>query len=84
MRNTFISTVALTLAAAACSLSMPPPQLVDARAAYTKAADGPAARLDPAGLHVAAEQLALAERTFDKDGDTPLVRLPRLTEADKN
>jgi outer membrane protein OmpA-like peptidoglycan-associated protein len=55
---------------AACSASLPPAELVDARAAYNKAAAGPAAQLNPAQLHVAEEQLALADRSFDKDGDT--------------
>jgi outer membrane protein OmpA-like peptidoglycan-associated protein len=55
---------------AACAMSLPPPELVDARAAYDKAAAGPAAQLNPAQLHVAHEQLALADHSFDKDGDT--------------
>jgi outer membrane protein OmpA-like peptidoglycan-associated protein len=55
---------------AACAASLPPAELVDARAAYNKAAAGPAAQLNPAQLHVAQEQLALADRSFDKDGDT--------------
>jgi outer membrane protein OmpA-like peptidoglycan-associated protein len=54
----------------ACAASLPPAELVDARAAYNKAAAGPAAQLNPAQLHVAEEQLALADRSFDKDGDT--------------
>ena len=56
--------------AAACSQTLPPQELVDARAAYNKAAAGPAAQLNPAQLHVAQEQLALAEQSFDKNGDT--------------
>jgi outer membrane protein OmpA-like peptidoglycan-associated protein len=55
---------------AACAASLPPAELIDARAAYNKAAAGPAAQLNPAQLHVAQEQLALADRSFDKDGDT--------------
>jgi outer membrane protein OmpA-like peptidoglycan-associated protein len=62
--------IGLAALAAACSASLPPAELVDAQAAYKKAAAGPAAQLDPAQLHVAEEQLALAEKTFDSDGDT--------------
>ena len=70
MNNKMSFFVALLPLAAACSASLPPPELIDARAAYNKASKGPAATLNPAQLHVAEEQLALAERTFDKDGDT--------------
>jgi outer membrane protein OmpA-like peptidoglycan-associated protein len=62
--------IGLVALASACSASLPPAELVDAQAAYKKAAAGPAAQLDPAQLHVAEEQLALAEKTFDSDGDT--------------
>jgi len=55
---------------AGCAESMPPAELVDAHAAYLRAADGPAAQLNPAQLHVAEEQLARAENSFDKNGDT--------------
>jgi len=64
------SIVILACFGAACSAALPPQELVDARAAYNKAAAGPAAQLNPAQLHVAQEQLALAEKTFDADGDT--------------
>jgi outer membrane protein OmpA-like peptidoglycan-associated protein len=43
---------------------------MDARAAYEGAANGPAAQLDPAQLHVAREDLAAAEKSFGDDGDT--------------
>ena len=56
--------------AAACADALPPAELVDARAAYKQAAEGPAAQLNPAQLHVAQEQLAMAEGSFDKHGDT--------------
>ena len=48
----------------ACATAMPPQELVDARAEYAKASQGPAAQLVPAELHVAAEQLAVAEKQF--------------------
>jgi outer membrane protein OmpA-like peptidoglycan-associated protein len=48
--------------------STPPQELVDARAAYKRAASGPAAELNPAQLHVAKQTLALAEQAFDDEG----------------
>jgi outer membrane protein OmpA-like peptidoglycan-associated protein len=56
--------------AAACAASMPPADLVTARATYSRAAQGPAATLDPADLHTADESLKLAEQSFARDGDT--------------
>jgi outer membrane protein OmpA-like peptidoglycan-associated protein len=57
--------VVLSCVCAGCSASLPPNELIDARAAYSKAAGGPAAELNPAQLHVAQEQLATAERSYD-------------------
>lgn len=54
---------------AACS-STTPASLVDARAAYQRAAEGPAARLTPAQLHTAETSLAVAERTYEDEGDS--------------
>ena len=51
-----------------------PRELVDARAAYARAADGPAKDHTPAELHVARDSLIVAERAFTDDGDTVLVR----------
>jgi len=58
------------VALAACAESLPPPELIDARAAYKEAAAGSAAQLDPAALHVAEEQLRQAEMSFDRTGDS--------------
>jgi outer membrane protein OmpA-like peptidoglycan-associated protein len=57
----------------ACSASTPP-NLVQARASYQRAMQGPAARLTPAQLHVAQTSLAVAEKTYDDEGDTPNAR----------
>lgn len=57
----------------ACS-SGAPKNLVDARAAYQRAAQGPAAQLTPAQLHVAQSALTLAEKTYDDEGDSPNTR----------
>jgi outer membrane protein OmpA-like peptidoglycan-associated protein len=61
---------ATSIFAAACAASPTPKELIDARAAYQGAADGPAGQLDPAQLHVAHEELAAAERSFVNDGDS--------------
>jgi outer membrane protein OmpA-like peptidoglycan-associated protein len=61
---------ATSVFAVACASSPTPKELIDARAAYQGAADGPARQLDPAQLHVAQEQLAAAERSFSQDGDS--------------
>jgi outer membrane protein OmpA-like peptidoglycan-associated protein len=60
--------------AAACSASLPPQDLVTARATYDRADKGPAHELDPADLHVAKEQLNAAEASFKDDGDTQNTR----------
>jgi outer membrane protein OmpA-like peptidoglycan-associated protein len=54
--------------------SAPPKELVDARAAYQKSANGPAARYSPAELNTAQQSLARAEKTFEDDGDGPETR----------
>jgi len=46
----------------------PPKELVDARAAYNRAASGPAAELNPAQLHVAKQSLVLAEQAYEDEG----------------
>jgi outer membrane protein OmpA-like peptidoglycan-associated protein len=68
--NVALLTATASIFAAACAASPAPKELMDARAAYQGAADGPAAQLDPAQLHVAHEQLASAEKSFVDDGDT--------------
>jgi outer membrane protein OmpA-like peptidoglycan-associated protein len=57
-----------------CATSMAPQDLVTARSAYDQASRGPAARLDPADMHAAKEQLDVAEASFQKDGDTQHTR----------
>jgi outer membrane protein OmpA-like peptidoglycan-associated protein len=54
-----------------CGSTLPPKELVDARAAYQTAAKGPASQQSPAELHVAKQALDQAERSFNDDGDTP-------------
>lgn len=53
-----------------CAASLPPQDLLNARTAYENASRGPAQQLDPAGMHVAKEQLDRAEASFTENGDT--------------
>jgi outer membrane protein OmpA-like peptidoglycan-associated protein len=54
-----------------CGSTLPPKELVDARAAYQSASKGPAAQQSPTDLHVAKQSLDKAEQSFNDDGDTP-------------
>jgi outer membrane protein OmpA-like peptidoglycan-associated protein len=53
-----------------CSASLPPSELVDARAAFQHASNGQAAQLVPAELHKAQVALDLAEKAFLEDPDS--------------
>ena len=64
----------LTLLAVACGSTLPPKELVDARAAYQTAAKGPASQQSPAELHVAKQALDQAERAFSDEGDAPVTK----------
>ena len=57
-----------------CAVAMPPQDLVNARTAYDRASKGPAAAYNPADLHIAKEQLDVAEAAFEKNGDTQNTR----------
>lgn len=57
---------------AACSASLPPPELVDARAAYAKATTG--ATVAPQEFLAARTALDRAEQSFREHGDTPSAR----------
>jgi outer membrane protein OmpA-like peptidoglycan-associated protein len=57
-----------------CAAGMPPQDLVNARSAYDRAGSGPAAKMNPADLHSAKEQLDSAEANFREDGDTQETR----------
>lgn len=60
---------AACLVAAGCSQSVPR-ELTDARSAYARAANGPAAEQTPADLHNAHQALEEAENSFKEDGDS--------------
>jgi outer membrane protein OmpA-like peptidoglycan-associated protein len=74
MRTTTLSLATLLVLVAGCGSTLPPKELVDARAAYQSAAKGPAAQQSPAELHVAKQSLDTAERSFNDDGDSPLTK----------
>jgi outer membrane protein OmpA-like peptidoglycan-associated protein len=73
MTTQTLTTAIILFSTLACSSSTPA-SLVDARAAYQRAANGPAAKLNPAQLHVAHTSLSLAERVYAEEGDSPNAR----------
>jgi outer membrane protein OmpA-like peptidoglycan-associated protein len=74
MRTHTVTRFALAALLGACASSQAPKELVDARAAYSRASHGPAAQVDPAELHDAESALGAAERAFADHGDTPRTR----------
>lgn len=71
MRGLKFLSFALVASVVACGNTLPPKELVDARAAYQSAAKGPAGQQAPAELHVAKQALDQAERAFSDDADSP-------------
>lgn len=63
----------LILLAVSCA-GAPPQNLKDARSAYQRASAGPAKDLAPAQLHAAQVSLALAEKTYDDEGNSANAR----------
>ena len=61
----------LALAFLACGETLPPKELVDARAAYDRAASGKAGQLHPAQVYEAKQSLDKAEAKFKEEGDAP-------------
>ena len=70
----FAAPFALLAFSSGCASSAPPAELVNAQSAYDLASKGPATHFDPADLQTAHETLVSAERSFDKDGDSPETR----------
>ncbi|HEX6272439.1 MAG TPA: OmpA family protein [Polyangiaceae bacterium] len=76
-QHPFGTTIVLCLAGSGligCAATLPPQELVDARAQYQTAAAGPAAELAPAQLDTAKQSLAKAERSFEEEGDDPITK----------
>lgn len=67
------ATLLSAFAAFGCA-AVAPKELHDARDAYRGASKGPAAQFNPAQLHTAQQALALAEKTFEEEGDSPGTR----------
>lgn len=63
----------LALLAAACG-STPPAELKTAHDALNRSKQGAAAQFAPADLHAAEEQVALADKSFDENGDSQETR----------
>ncbi len=74
MRIRTLSIASLLVCAVGCGSTLPPKELVDARAAYQSAAKGPASQQSPAELHVAKQALDTAERSFNDEGDKPMTK----------
>ncbi len=68
----FVSLVGLVglVALVGCGAAVAPPELVSARTAYKKAADGPATKESPAKLHEAQLALDVAEKKFGEIPDS--------------
>jgi outer membrane protein OmpA-like peptidoglycan-associated protein len=62
--------VSVACAIAGCAASLPPAELVSARAVYQRASQGPAAAATPRDMDTARKQLEVAEAAFKNDGDT--------------
>jgi len=65
----FLILVAVVALFVGCA-TVTPNELLNARAAYQRASEGPAAQLVPAELHKAHEALGRAEQSFEDDSDS--------------
>jgi len=72
MKTTMRTSLVLFAAfvAAGCSATLPPNELLAARASYARAAQGPASTVGMADLDTAKKNLDRAEAAFKEDGDT--------------
>lgn len=71
LSNRLLVSATILALVAGCGDTLPPKELVDARAAYQSAQKSPAAQQTPAELHVAKQSLDQAERSFSDKGDSP-------------
>src|SRR5690349_4921536 len=69
-----VITGAAMLAAVACASSPPPRELLDARAAYSRASSGDAKELSPAALQDARKALGQAETAYEHEDDDYVMR----------
>lgn len=70
MRKVILPAALLTVMIG-CGSTPPPKELVDARAAYKKASEGPAKDTAPAQLHEAKNALEAANGAYNDDADSP-------------
>jgi outer membrane protein OmpA-like peptidoglycan-associated protein len=73
LKANLVTGAALT-AAIACASSPPPRELLDARAAYSRAASGDAKELSPAALQDARKALGSAETAYEHDDSDYVMR----------
>ncbi|MBI2393192.1 MAG: OmpA family protein [Deltaproteobacteria bacterium] len=71
MMRRVLTILPLVMILEACGVSIPPKDLVDARATYKRAEEGPAGTLQPAELHTAKTALDEAEAAYAKDEKSP-------------
>lgn len=64
-----LGVLAAIVSVAGCA-STAPPELLNARTAYARATQGPAAQLEPADLHSAKKALDEAEQQFEEDAES--------------
>ncbi len=69
MKTTYLGLTAAALLSA-CATTQAPNELITARAAYNRTAQGPAAQVNPAEVHEAHNALNRAEQKFLDEGDT--------------
>ncbi len=65
-----VAVLGIETLAVGCASAPPPKELLDARAVYQRAENGPAKQYDPVALHEANTALRDAEKTFKDDGDS--------------
>jgi outer membrane protein OmpA-like peptidoglycan-associated protein len=71
--NHFLNLGLFAILATSCAASAPK-ELLNARSAYDRASNGPAAQLNPTDLHSAKQTLDVAEHSFAEQGNTQETR----------
>src|SRR5580698_945986 len=74
LRRRALTLLAVTSSAVSvwgCGTTLPPKELLDARAEFQRASTGPAMQIVPADVHVASEALDAANKSFTDNKDAP-------------
>lgn len=74
MKTIYTFTFLSALVGSACAATIPPPELVSARTAYSRASNGLAAELNPTDLHIAKQSLDAAERSLVNEDDLQVIK----------